>query len=127
VRKPVNTALGELNGRDAIYLDQLTQTGQKVELIGEINGRLCEPKHRRSAWIRFRLTFMGVDSYESQNVDLCDWPSQSSFDELEPVGPIAESGTSSQKEYVVFTYDWAYRFVAERFEMEVLGERPQER
>ena len=40
---PIETELGVITGRDAIYLDKINHdyTNRKLQFIGEINGALC--------------------------------------------------------------------------------------
>jgi hypothetical protein len=54
---PVRLEVGELHGRDAIYLDRCTHEGQRLELEGEINGALCGDVSKSEAWIKYRLSF----------------------------------------------------------------------
>lgn len=136
---PVRTQLGELHGRNAVYLEEISQKGLTVILTGEINSDLCRGEAPKGSWLRYRLSFCGVLAYECREMEVCRWQTVSSFDEVEDsewlrqLGLIArahelkhELGSMQPRDYVLWTYDWVYRFASTRFELEILGERPKE-
>jgi hypothetical protein len=68
---PVDTEIGIMKGRDAIYLDEIEYNYAKstVKLIGEINGSLCS-KFDGDIFIKYELEFHGVYIYKMIELDL---------------------------------------------------------
>jgi hypothetical protein len=58
------------------------------------------------------------------DVEICRWPSVSSFDEVSDSEWLRSLGLGVRcKHYVVSTYDAIYRVAAAGFEFEVVGQR----
>lgn len=81
---PIRTPLGELQGRDCLYLD-----GARFEdgvgtfvLEGEANGNLCTPP-RPDTWVPYVLRFTGVSSVELVATESRRRDAASCLDEME--------------------------------------------
>jgi hypothetical protein len=121
---PVKTLVGELHGRDAIYLDRLTHMGQRLELEGEINGSLCGDASKSNVWVSYRLRFFSVRALDARDIDLCRWSVVSSFDEVGDSEWLRSLGLGvPYKHYVVSTYDTVYRVAAVNFDFEIVSQR----
>lgn len=135
---PVQTLVGEIRGRNAIYLDEFAQKGLTLTLNGEINADLCSSAGTKGRWLQYRLMFVGVLAFDSREIETCAWPAVSAFDEVEDSPWLL--GMSVQKrahelrhelellplrDYIVSTYDWVYRIAATRFELTLVGDRPK--
>jgi len=70
--EPIDTELGNLYGRDAIYLDNEIFDKNKSELFltGEVNGNLCSKKHT-GEFIPYEIKFTGVLTYNK--IELDEW------------------------------------------------------
>ncbi len=66
----VKTPWGILKGRDAIYLDWVSQAGHLVELSGRIDGNLSE--RREKTWFHYLISLRGVFQYEAFELDVFD-------------------------------------------------------
>ncbi|WNG31289.1 hypothetical protein F0U62_01205 [Cystobacter fuscus] len=122
---PVETNIGTLHGRDAIYLDRCTQTAQQLEFEGEINGALCSDPSRKNSWLAYRIRFLSVQAFEARELEICRWPTTSSFDEVRDSEWLRSLDLSARhKHYIISTYDFAYQIAATGFELEIINQRP---
>ncbi|MFY0582716.1 hypothetical protein ACN28S_58070 [Cystobacter fuscus] len=122
---PVKTNIGTLHGRDAIYLDRCTQAAQQLEFEGEINGALCSDPSRDKFWLAYRIRFLSVQAFEARDLELCRWPTTSSFDEVSDSEWLRSLGVSAQhNHYIISTYDLVYQIAATGFEFEIINQRP---
>jgi hypothetical protein len=122
---PMQTDVGELHGRDAIYLDRVTHTGQGLEFQGEINGALCGDVSRAGVWISYRLCFHSVRAFDARELEICRWSAVSSFDEVHDSGWLRTLGMDAQyRHYALSTYDFIYRIAATGFKFEIISQRP---
>jgi hypothetical protein len=133
--KPVQLDIGELHGRDAIYLDSVSQKAMALVFTGELDGRACRGNAPKRAWLRYRMSFFGVLAYDCRELDICRWSLVSSFDEVEGSEWLRELTLEARARecklgeihhYVWSTYDFIFRIAASRFELEILGERSVE-
>ncbi len=123
--------LGELHGRDCIYIDTVTQDDMdNLIFVGEINGHLAE-KFRTDDFIKYRLTFQRVlayfvcelDTYE--NIDNSAHLDYSSFNIvkgskwLESLPVRSDFDKSLYRHYQVFTYDFVYNIIAVDFDFKI--------
>ncbi|RJG25310.1 hypothetical protein [Paenibacillus thiaminolyticus] len=69
--KAIKTKLGEIHGRDAIFLDDIQFNYQKneVKLIGEINGLLCTESDD-DEFIGYELLFKNVYYFNMVELDV---------------------------------------------------------
>ncbi|MDE6834975.1 MAG: hypothetical protein K2J39_12135 [Ruminococcus sp.] len=123
--------LGELHGRDCIYIDTVTQDDMDNLIFeGEINGHLAE-KLKTDDFITYRLTFHRVltyfvcelDTYE--NIDNSAHLDYSCFNIvegskwLESLPVRRDFDKSLYKHYQVFTYDFVYNIIAVDFDFKI--------
>ncbi len=126
---PIETMYGSLNGRDSIYLDEMSMTNRtnNVHLKGELNGSLCS-KPPSEKWIPYDLTFEWVlatkvtelDTWESQK----NWYNKSSFDQIREsnwLSSLEGKITPEHKHYIILTYDDVVEIICKSFKLE-LGE-----
>jgi hypothetical protein len=119
---PIKTSLGELSGRDCIFLDaiQFPNGSSVLVLEGEINGSLCDLPWN-GKYIPYVLTFRGVMALKIIELDSWKWNGQtvSSFFEIEESSWIRElegKVTIEHKHYLVVTYDDVFEVVCDQFE-----------
>ena len=127
--KPIETEYGTLNGRDSIFLDEISLTNRTnhLHLNGEFNGSLCS-KPTFEKWIPYELTFEWVlaskitelDTWESMR----NWYNETSFDEIAGSDWLKDLGgkiTPEYKHYIILTYDDVVEVVCKSYNL-VLGE-----
>ena len=111
----INTPLGELHGRDAIYLDdeKYDRSSRKLNLIGEVNGNLCSQKVV-GEFIPYNVKFVGVCGWVK--VELDEWLSldKPKFHETSSFYRFEENGINT---YVFQTYDWVFEIQCESYEI----------
>jgi len=125
VRTAIETTLGTLHGRDAIYLDQLSQEADRLVLAGEINSNLCSGASAPDQWIQYRLEFARLVALKVWELEL--YPAEtlveSSFDLVEDSKWAEALGVSDLSHFVVSTYDYVYEVLASDFELVTGGVR----
>ena len=124
---PVLTILGVLNGRNAIYLDDVKQSFSPNQLlfIGEINGKLCSNNASEYRWYSYEVCFNLIQAYDCRELEVCKWKTESSFDEIIDSELIAELKLAPKdyKHYILSTYDYVYSIVSRGFELQITGHR----
>ncbi len=80
IHTPIETPIGILTGRDAIYLDKFEFDSFNLTLTGSFNGHLASNTTER--WIEYELTFFGVLALKLIELDSWDFKCASSFDEV---------------------------------------------
>lgn len=123
---PVETSVGFLRGRDAVYLDALHYDGSTLLLQGECNGRLASNTSAR--WIGYALTFTGVLAFQVVELDSwehrCSQPvlMESSFWEVIDSKWKARLGGKAQpvhRHIVIQTYDDVVEVICASFEFTI--------
>ena len=116
--EPINTDVGQLNGRDAIYLDKETFNENREELIllGEINGNLCSQLNT-GEFIPYEMKFSGITEYSK--VELDDWLSLDKplFHETSSFYCVKENG---KRTYVFQTYDDVFEIQCKSYEFKII-------
>jgi hypothetical protein len=82
--QPIETELGNIYGRDAIYLDSLDTVSLypfNLKLVGSINGALCS-KSSIEGFFPYELRFNRILALKIVELDSWDHSSSSSFDEV---------------------------------------------
>lgn len=115
---PINTTLGELHGRNRIYLDavEFAPTDARLVLVGDISS---DDDCRR--WIPYRLTFHGVVHHQRIDLDASGWDWTSSFEERTGSSLLRDfdrDGSKSLRHYFVQTYDDVFHVICERFDLD---------
>lgn len=126
--KPVETAIGIIKGRDAIYLNGLDYDGFDLFLRGTIDGNLASNTTERDVF--YSIRFHGVLALQVLELDSwfhLDWSSnrESSFDEVINSRWQASLGgkvTPEHKHYSFATYDDVIDVVCLRFELHLRKE-----
>lgn len=113
--EPIKTELGELHGRDAIYLDSDDYNGPRKDLllVGAINGNLCSEKIP-GEFVPYEIRFVGVSKW--QKFELDDWMvlDRPNFHETSSFYQVVDSGNPM---YVFQTYDWVFEIQCESYEI----------
>ncbi len=124
-RKPVVTSLGLIEGRDAIFLEEIKLTETAIQISGEIGGGHCT----NGEWgddIPFWITFENIISLRMVELDFYEYLDyESSFDVVENSMEIQrlkeiEGGdqgklTPGHKHYIFATYDSVFDVIAARY------------
>ena len=129
--EPINTVLGVISGRDAIFLDEAIYGGNRIELRGEINSNLCSNSIEKDSFIAFSLMFAGVMGITMIELDLNDDFGRSSFDRVVNSVWMNElrlrDHTAKVKpnleHYFVATYDDVFNIACLSFELTILNTR----
>jgi hypothetical protein len=115
--RPIETEIGILNGRDAIYLDSFEyELHGLLRLSGEFNGRLASKPVDK--FVKYVLTFNNVLAFKVIELDSWDYESASSFDEIvdsEWCRTLGGKITPHHKHYLFQTYDDVIEVVADKF------------
>ena len=127
--RPLHTRVGQLRGRDCIYLDSVTLSDEVRVLIlrGEINGDLCE-RRMSAAFLPFEARFSGVLAVRIVELDSWSPTGGTSFDEILESPWIAELGgkiTDQHRHFTVQTYDDVFDVICERVDLAILEPAPQ--
>ena len=121
---PVVTPLGELRGRDAVFLEGIDVGRNVLTLRGEFNGRLLSPP--REEYIGYTLSFGGLVAFSMTELDACSEFGVSSFDEIlnskwvREIGRNVEPdalGQSGLRHFFVQTYDDVFSVVCRGYEL----------
>lgn len=131
IRKPIETELGIISGRDAIDFDKQEMIQKPFGLVftGEINGDLCSKNNSNRDWIPYQLCFDYPIIFSCCELDLYkETDLVSSFDILENSKLIANIHQKDYgrkfkdefKHYIFATYDYVFEIVARDFTFVVL-------
>lgn len=120
---PVETVLGYLRGRDAIYLRHIRFEYRTTLLIleGFINSRLCSQKQSEMEY-EYKLQFINVLAMKLIEIDSWQFVNQSSFDEVIHSDWIRQLGgkvTDEHRHFIVQTYDDVFEVICENFAFEI--------
>lgn len=119
--------LGELNGRDCIFIDKVTfDDVDDLTFEGEIGGWLAS-KIREEKWIPYKLVFHGVvshfvcelDTYENLMgfVGCSDFAIIENSEMMSKIPIRSDYDKSRFKHFRVFTYDYVFDILAESYEL----------
>ena len=133
MRKPIETELGIISGRDAIYLDEQRIATKPYGLIfkGDFNGNLCSNNTTGKEWIPYELSFDYPLYFVCYELDLYPYelPLPSSFNTVAESELIASlfkqdwTGNLAKTDlnhYVLATYDYVYEILAQDFKLSIL-------
>ena len=129
--EPINTILGVIKGRNAIFLDEAIYVGNQIELRGEFNSNLCSNSKETDAYIGYSLTFVGVMGINMIELDLNNDFGRSAFDRVVNSVWINEMRLRDHsakvkpdlEHYFVATYDDVFNIACESFELKILNTR----
>ncbi len=119
--QPVETPIGILKGRDAIFLDKLEVDIQQGTLMleGSFNGRLAS---KPVDDVSYALAFSGVLAFKVVELDSWDYNAVSSFDEVlnsEWLTQLGGKVDQSYKHYLIQTYDDVIDVVCRKFTLAI--------
>ncbi|MCQ4088442.1 hypothetical protein [Saccharibacillus sp. JS10] len=126
--QPIETCLGDLIGRDCIFLDKINHNyiENNVELIGEINGRLTQIDS--VDWIKYSLKFKGVKYFNMVELDISDKyinydiSNSTSFFEIldsDLIKHIQCKRGWSLRHFILQTYDDVFEVAANNYELKI--------
>jgi hypothetical protein len=129
----IETAVGFIEGRDAIYLDKVESNGVDWEFIGEFNGNLVSNNAAQAEYIPYKLTFKSVQNIFSCDIE-CEPKTIVSWEDNDAgVFHIIENSKflsnmpirgyinrNDLKHYWLQTYDIAFHIIAMNYELELL-------
>jgi hypothetical protein len=127
--RPIETPIGFVGGRDAIYLDDVKFDfwQRTLTLTGRFNGILSSS--HVSEWVHYALTFTSIVAFKF--IELESWEHQgfairgaSSFDEVVDSGWLAEMEprvAANAKHYIVQAYDEVFEVICYNFELTITG------
>lgn len=131
---PIETEVGIISGRDAIYLNEIKfdYSKQNINFIGELNLGLCSKTIDKDEFIKYSLTFYGVLYFQMVELDFTYFPNGSSFDLVEDSNILnkfkeydsARKVKPEHNHYFLHTYDDVFEIVSLNFELKLL-ERPE--
>ncbi len=124
----IETSIGILKGRDAIFVDNFRHVYNTIEITGEINGGLCSRRPNKAEWYKYFLKFINVKVFKCENIDYYQWDkwnTVSSFDVISNSEWIEEYGFDNEifQQYILETYDNVYFIICESYSFDVIGER----
>ena len=118
-RIAIETEIGILYGRDAIYLDLLLQEFSKLEFEGEFNTHLCSKYSGQSNRIKYNIEFFNIIFFASWELDNYqdELKMASSFDIINNSNFIKKFNIKNKKHFVFSTYDFIYEIIAEDYQL----------
>jgi hypothetical protein len=129
---PIETSIGQLNGRDAIFLDDISfdYSKHKVTFKGEFNCSLCSNYLGNKDFILYELIFQNVYDFKMTELDNyiegdnIETKSSFGFVEDSPLikGIIKKVGKRlpmDSKHFILQTYDDVFDIVATDFELKI--------
>lgn len=122
--QPIDTELGELRGRDCIFLDEVSLPDTNTLVLkGGINGSLCSQGENEKEY-PYKLVFKGVLALKMVELESCINYRNSSFDEVKKSDWISEVSKGDKfnerhKHYYVQTYDDVFEVISEEYALEI--------
>ena len=129
----IETKVGFLEGRNAIYLDKIESNGIDWEFIGEFSGGCVTNNVEETKWIPYKLTFKSVQNIFSCDIEcepkmIVSWEDDdagvfhiienSKF--LSNIPIRSDINRNDLKHYWLQTYDIAFHIIAKNYELELL-------
>jgi len=117
----IQTVVGFLVGRDAIYLNDIQHdyTKRMVSFVGEINAGLATKYEGSAKWLGYQITFKGVGAVSMTELDCYEQERDlvSSFDLV--IQPRRKGFSESSKQFVFATYDHVFELIAIDYAFEI--------
>jgi hypothetical protein len=123
---PIITEVGEISGRDAIFLDKVNVINETTfELTGEFIGTLCSNLKAKEDK-NYKITFKNVYLFKMIELDFDEIEYHSSFDLIENSKQLSKlidrdkrmhigKIDNSYKHYVFRTYDTVFEIIGKEF------------
>ena len=134
-RKAIETEVGIISGRDAVFLDKVEILSDKYGMIftGELNGVLCSGNETGDRYIPYKISFDDCVYHSCHELDLYSGERDliSSFDlviksdllngifDKQGIGKFSNDSKEKYNHYVLATYDFVYEVVARDFKIEI--------
>ena len=128
---PIETMVGQIKGRDAIFLDDLKFDFAKnsLTLIGQLNGNLCSRNETGQQYIDYSLTFTGILGLQMIALDFSLYAGQSSFDLVKNSQWLthmreydsASKVTTQHQLYLLMTYDDVFEIVSASYSLKIIA------
>jgi hypothetical protein len=126
--EPIRTPVGIINGRDAIYLDEIhldLVKANTLALQGELSP-FAGSERESDDWITYTLVFFGICGLKVTELDSWDFKCASSFDEVKDSEFLKSFKLDMEhKHYKVQTYDYVFDVVCRRFDFSLGARRKQ--
>ncbi len=126
---PVETEVGIIAGRNAIYLDTLDWNYRRAEVkfTGQFTASLCSGYQGDAYWLDYQLVFQGVISFKMVELDFDESETASSFDRVNDSSWLrkckewddADKLTPAHQHYILTSYDDVFEFLASHFKLSV--------
>ena len=136
--QPIQTAIGILDGRDAIFLDRVHYDiyPLKLTLIGSLNGTLSSAG-QSGIFYDYCLTFFDIQALQTVELDLALPPEgHSSFDQVlnsrwlsrlqlaDERNVVPQTIVARCNHYRLWTYDYVFDVICSRYELTVQADHP---
>ena len=128
---PIETMVGLIKCRDAIFLDDLKFDYAKnsITLLGQLNGNLCSKNETGQQYIDYSLTFTGLLGLQMIELDFSLYAGQSSFDMVENSkwlahmheNDSASKVTAQHQHYLLMTYDDVFDVICASYDLKVIA------
>lgn len=130
-RISIQTSVGEIKGRDAIYLDKVIFVDERtIQIDGEVNMNLCSmsAESEKGMFKKYKIVFNDVISLKMTELDFYDNEhGKSSLDLIESSEQVAEmvkknhAGkiTETYKHVALITYDTVFEIICSKFELNI--------
>lgn len=121
-RIPIETEVGIINGRDAIYLESVQHSihPSQLTIAGKLNTILCSRYVGGKDWIDYKIRFLNVCVYKCYELDMygAETEIKSNFDYIQN----PNWSFSLPKNYMVYvfsTYDYIYEIACSEYILEI--------
>ncbi len=123
--QPIDTSLGRLHGRNAIYLDEFRHIftpSVDVFFKGALSTSCCKGYKGTADFVAYELLFEGVQFYSCCELELYKKEPflSSSFDLVLSSHLLQDLNLGNDyQHYIVATYDFVYEIAAKMFKMKI--------
>ena len=130
---PIETEVGVIRGRDAVYLDRLEGDGTDLTVTGELNGALVSKNPENLEWIPYQLVFHSVLSYFTCELDTYEAMTEYRTGRPESFLLVEESPylrdlpvrsdykREEYHHYLLYTYDVVINVLAKKMSLRIRG------
>lgn len=135
-QQPYSTQVGEIYGKDAIFLNNVIYRNSTLVLQGSFDGDACS-KGKKGSWMNFEMTFSDVMYFDVKELDLIDLDDDtypiSNFDEISNSNLITDfkkiedkKMTDNFKHFAISTYDDVFTVVCKDLKIELGRIKPKD-
>lgn len=129
--EPIRTDIGYLEGRDAIFLDDVVYDKRSLTLKGEFNGDLCT--ENIDGYIGYEIKFNSIYYMRIIELDVSSeflddevFRGRSSFYEIydsDEIKSVQEARNLNYRHFMFWTYDDMFEIVCKDYELKILAAR----